>query len=403
MNKTYKIAFGLFLLLVISVAWLESSEPEPVNWTPSYTAADKIPLGSFVFYENLQTAFPDSITQVKIPPYEYLNGNAANGTYFFLNNQVQFDEDELEDLLNWVSKGNRLFISSYGFGENLADTLNFSTSSYISADGFQSRPALNLVNPILKFEKAAEFDQDLPAVYFKEIDTTNHSVLGTSSFGEEADEKVNFITTGFGDGEIYLHTTPQAFSNYFLLQKDNYHYVENLLAYLTGTPLLWDAYYKSGKSFFTSPLYIFMNNRSLKWAYYFVLIAAIIFILFEGKRKQRPIPVVTPPENKSFEYTETLSQLYLEKKKFHELGLKKIALFMEYIRTSLRLDTSEINEEFYKRLAEKTENSPENTRALFKRIINFQNAQENDRNEFLELNKSINSFKSNNGKSRSES
>ncbi|TBW28933.1 DUF4350 domain-containing protein [Gramella sp. KN1008] len=400
MNNTYKLAFGLFILLVISLAWLESSEPEPINWTPSYTAGDKIALGSLVFYEHLQAAFPDSISQIKIPPYEYLNGNAANGTYFFLNDQVQFDKDELEDLLNWVSRGNRLFISSNGFGENLEDTLKISTAFFIRADDFQSRPALNLVNPRLKIEKAAEFDQDLPAVYFKKIDTVKHRVLGTASFGQEKpEEKVNFITTSFGNGEIYLHTTPQAFSNYFLLKEDNYRYVGNLLAYLTGNPLIWDAYYKSGKSFFTSPLYILRNNRSLKWAYYFVIIAAIAFILFEGKRKQRPIPVVTPPKNKSFEYTQTLAQLYLERKKFHELGLKKIALFMEYIRISLRLDTSEMNEEFYSKLAAKTENSMETTQRLFKRIINFQNAPENDRKEFLELSKSINSFKNNNGKS----
>ncbi|MCM8570715.1 DUF4350 domain-containing protein [Gramella jeungdoensis] len=403
MNKTYKIAFGLFLLLVISLAWLESSEPEPINWTPSYTASDKIPLGSFVFFENLKDQFPDRLKEIKIPPYEYLNNDAEKGTYFFLNNQVQFDDDELDDLLAWVAQGNRLFISSYGFGENLEDTLNISLSSFISANGFQSRPALNLVNPKLKFEEAVQFDQDLLALYFDEIDTTSHVVLGTSSFGkEDPQEKINFIRSDFGDGEIYLHSTPQAFSNYFLLKEENYRYAENLLAYFAGNNLLWDAYYKSGKSYFTSPLYIFMNNRSLKWAYYFVLIAAILFILFEGKRKQRAIPVVSPLQNKSFEYTETLSQLYLERKKFHELGLKKIALFMEYIRTELRLDTSNINEEFYRSLSAKTENSLEKTRGLFERILNFQNNRANSKQEFFELSKSINTFKNKNGKSRSE-
>ena len=404
MNKTYKIAFGLFLLLVISLAWLESSEPEPINWTPSYTANDKIPLGSFVFYENLRDSFHDSLRQIKIPPYEFLNDTAGKATYFFLNDHVRFDKDELADLLDWVAQGNRLFISSYGFGENLEDTLKIGLSSFISADGFQSRPALNLVNPKLKLEKAAEFDQDLPALYFDEIDTTKHVILGTSSFGKKPrDEKVNFIRSDFGEGEIYLHSTPQAFSNYFLLKGENFRYTENLLAYLSGNKLLWDAYYKSGKSFFTSPLYIFMNNRSLKWAYYFVLIAAITFILFEGKRRQRAIPVVEPLKNKSFEYTETLSQLYLEQKKFHELGLKKIALFMEHIRTNLRLDTSDISEDFYKNLSAKTENTIEDTRALFERIIKFQNDRETGKNDYFELSKSINSFKNKNGKSRSES
>ncbi|MDR5589983.1 DUF4350 domain-containing protein [Christiangramia sp. SM2212] len=400
MNKTYKIAFGLFILLVISLAWLESNEPEPINWTPSYTNSDKIPLGSYIFYETWKDNQPDRISEIRIPPYEYLNDAPENGTYFFLNNYVNLEGDELDDILNWVSEGNTLFISAYNFGEKLQDTLQVELSSFISMDGFKTRPKLNLVNSNLKFEKALEFDHDLPAVYFNKIDTLNQVILGTSSFeNANENEKVNFLRTSFGDGKIFLHTVPQAFSNYFLLQKDNYKYNKGLLAYLGNEKILWDSYYKSGKSFFTSPLYILLNNRALKWAYYFVIIAAILFILFEGKRKQRAIPIVEPPQNKSFEFTQTMSQLYIEQKKYHELGLKKIALFMEYIRNKYRLDSSSINERFYIDLAGKSENSLEQTKALFVKIFNFQKNFENDKNEFFELTNSINTFKKDDGKS----
>lgn len=404
MNKTYKIAFGLFLLLGVSLVWLESSEPEPVNWTASYTAFDKIPLGSFVFYESMKEQFKDGLSDIKIPPYEYLNNQPGEGSYFFLNDHVSFDEKELEDLLEWVSTGNQLFISAYGFGEKLEDTLNISLSSYISSKDFKSRPELNFVNPAIKSVEGYRFDQDLPAVYFEEIDTAKQVILGTSAFGKmKTEEKVNFIKSEFGKGEIFLHTTPQAFSNYFLLKDQNYKYTEALLSYFAGNKILWDAYYKSGKSFFTSPLYIFMNNRPLKWAYYFVLIASIIFIIFEGKRKQRAIPVKEGQKNKSYEFTETVSQLYLEQKKIHDLGVKKIGLFIEYIRLNFRLETSKINEDFYKKLASKSENSVERTRALFERITNFQNNRQNDKNSFFELSKSINSFKEKNGRSGNKS
>ena len=399
MNNTYKIALGLFLLLIISLAWLESTEPEPINWTPSFTAKDKIPLGAFVFYENLK-ATHGNIEDINIPPYEYLNSSPGMGTYFFLNNLVTFDKKELEDLLNWVADGNRLFISAYGFGNHLADTLSLETASHISTDGFTSRPKLNLVNSGLQLAKAAEFDHDLPAIFFKEIDTSKTVVLGTAQFEDkEASKKVNFIKTGFGNGEIFLHTTPQAFSNYFLLKNDNYKYTEALLAYLEGNTILWDAYYKSGKSFFTTPLYILLNNRALKWAYYFILITSIIFILFEGKRKQRAIPVIDPPANRSFEFTETISSLYLEQQKFHELGLKKIALFMEFIRTHYRLDTSEINEQFYKDLSIKSEKSIEDAKNLFDFMQDFQQNKENNKQDFFQLAKQINTFKNKYGES----
>lgn len=403
MNKTYKIAFALFILLVISLVWLEATEPKPVNWNPSYTATDKIALGSYVFYENWKEA-TDSLEKVNIPPYEYLNGKPENGTYFFLNDFVGFDDDELDDLLKWVSKGNRIFVASNGFSENLLDTLKIDVSNYYSSEGFTSRPRLNLSNPDLKLKEPKLFDQDISGVYFSKLDTLNQIVLGTASFGEKKKEqKVNFIKSDFGEGEIYLHTTPQAFSNYFLLKNENFEYSQALLAYFTESNILWDAYYKSGKTFFNSPLYMLMSDRSLKWAYYFVIIAAILFILFEGKRRQRPVPVVEPLRNKSYEYTETISQLFLERGRYYELGMKKVNLFLEYIRNKYRVDTAKINEDFYRNLSAKSGNSYDDTKTLFERIFIFQQNAENDKDEFHKLSQSINNFKRTNGKSGEQS
>lgn len=400
MNKTYKIVFGLLLLLVISLTWLETSEADPINWNASYTDTDNIALGAKIFFESWKEASADSIQKLNIPPYEYLNNDPAQGTYFFLNDYVSFDDDELEDLLQWVSKGNTVFISASGFGENLSDTLKVSTQYYISDEiGFTSRPQVNFYNPELHLEKNLEFDQDLSAVSFGEIDTLQQTILGYSVFNENKEKRANFIRLPFGKGEIYLHTLPQLFSNYFLLKDKNYVYAEKALAYIPKQQVLWDGYYKSGKSFYSSPLYILLNNRPLKWAYYFVLIASILFILFEGKRKQRKIPVVEPLQNKSYEFTETISNLYIEQKRFYELGQKKIALFLEFIRTHYRLDTQQFNIDFYRNLSAKSGHDLETTQALFQKIESFQEQRKNNKNDFFELSQNINTFKTKDGKS----
>ena len=400
MNKTYKIVLGLLLLLVISLTWLETSEPDPINWNESYTSSDNIALGARIFYESWEEVSEDSIEKLRIPPYEYLNREPAQGTYFFLNDYIAFDDDELDDVLEWVAQGNTLFISSSSFGENLTDTLKVATRYVISDNiAFKARPSVNFYNPDLKLKNDLEFDQDLTAMFFSEIDTLNQTVLGYSSYKKEEDKRVNFIRAPFGKGEIYLHTLPQLFSNYFLLKDENYKYAEAALAYIPKEHILWDAYYKSGKSFYSSPLYILLNNRPLRWAYYFVLIASILFILFEGKRKQRKIPVVEPLQNKSYEFTETISNLYVEEKRFYELGLKKIALFLEFIRTEYRIDTQKINSDFFRNLSAKSGNELDTTEKLFQQIENYQNQQQNDKSEFLKLSKNINAFKSKDGKS----
>src|SRR5690606_39036472 len=137
MRNSGKIIFGLFLLLVLFLTYLEASEPEPVNWNPSYMETDKIALGSYVFYELYEEAFPGEIKKIKVPPFEFLSGE-QEGTYFFLNNYLHIDKAELDKLLSWVDQGNTLFLSSGYYSENLLDTLKIEVATRVPGLDFTS-------------------------------------------------------------------------------------------------------------------------------------------------------------------------------------------------------------------------------------------------------------------------
>ncbi|MEE2772477.1 MAG: DUF4350 domain-containing protein, partial [Bacteroidota bacterium] len=245
MSKTYKIALGVFFLLLAGLVWLEANEPEPINWSESYSANDKIPLGTYLFYENWKNQDP-SIRKIKVPPYEYLEKQPDSGTYFFLNNVVNFDKSEMEQLLSWVANGNQLMISSHGFGQALEDTLGIRTAASYLAENFEfkSKPQVNLVNPSLALPEDGFFDHEVSSFYFTKFDTLKHTVLGNLDPGKGR-KRVNFLKVPFGKGQVFLHSTPEAFSNFFMLKGENKIYVENLLSYFRGKNILWDAYYKS--------------------------------------------------------------------------------------------------------------------------------------------------------------
>ncbi|MDT0687601.1 DUF4350 domain-containing protein [Autumnicola psychrophila] len=398
MNKTFKLTFALFLLLVLALTWLEATEPEPVNWSPSYVAKDKIPLGSFVFFESWKKSISSEIEEIKIPPYEFfMQDSLPQGTYFFLNHYIAFDDDELNNLLEWVEKGNSAFISADYLSMNLLDTLDLEINEFISNKDFTSRPKFNLVNPELKSAESYKLDHDIEAIFFSKIDTARHTVLGVANLEEEVtskEQKINFIKAPFGNGQFLLHTSPQAFSNYFLLSENNHEYAEKVLSYIDDNgQILWDGYYKSGKTFYSSPLYILLNRRSLKWAYYFVIIAGVLFIIFEGKRKQRPIPVVNPQKNQTYEYTQTIADLYLEQKQYKELATKKNELFLEYIRLHYRIPTQEINEQFYLDLSSRAGKTTEEAKELFNRINQIKSRAQISKEEFLVSSRAINEFK----------
>lgn len=399
MSKTNKIASFIFLLVLVLLTYLEAKEPDPINWSPTYAATDKIPFGSFVLYNSLPEVF--NVEPINQPPYEFLSTEDVTGTYFFLNDQLLFDEQEVNVLLDWIGSGNTAFLASDAFNKKLLDTLKLNVETAIPLEGVSSKPMFNLANPELKNEEPYLFDRETYHSVFSEIDTINHTVLGISELYSDTlaieHPEINFLKASFGEGEIYLNTTPQAFTNFFLLEKDNITYVQKALGYLPSEEtIFWDAYHKTGKRFTTSPLSILLGTKELKWAYYFLILGSILFILFEGKRKQRSIPVIKPLENQTYNFTRTISGLFLESRDYTQIARKKIYLFMDFIRSRYRVPIDPINTEFYSALAAQTGRTESEARDLFDFIQMLEQQKTISKEDLLQLNSAIQHFKDSN-------
>ena len=401
MSKRGKLYIALAVLAIISIVAIEMTKPKQINWFPSYAVHHKIPFGSYVFNEQLKRV-ADDVTIVERPPFEYLMNNDISGTYLFYNGGIEFGKDELNRLLDWVSKGNTLMVSAVGFESKLLDTLNLDTRSVNIIDNFNNEYQVKLVNPLLEENNSYKYDRPTTFYHFNKIDTLNTAVIGLidSYRGENKpmeDSLVSSIKQPFGDGEIILNTFPQAFSNYFILQSPNQNYTAGILSYIdTNKPIYVDTYYKTGKTFYTSPMYLFLNTKSLKWAYYLVLIGALVYIIFEGKRKQRAIPIVKPLKNQTVDFTRTIANMYYESGKHKDIAQHKINHFLEYIRNTLHLSTSEINNSFIKNLAARSNNTVEDTQTLFKLISSLSEKTEINTIELERLNTLIEQFKSHN-------
>lgn len=399
MNKSYKIMLFLLGLLLVLLTYLEANAPRSINWTPSYTAMDKIPLGSSVLFENLKDQ-PIRLKQVRIPPYEFLSDSSRNGTYFFLNDKLSLDPVELEHLLEWIRQGNTGFLIAGDFNKGILDSLGLEISLSVPLEDQLTKPLLNLTDSALKKERPFLLDHEIHLTVFSQYDSLNQDVLGVSQLlreenaGEITDPQVNFLRDSIGKGVIYLHSTPEAFSNYFLLEGQNSEYAERVLAYLpTETQLFWDSYYKSGKTFNTSPLFVILNSRPLKWSYYFVIGGVVLFILFEGKRKQRSIPVVNQLSNRSLDFVRTISGLYLDRKDYKSICLNKIALFLEYLRNHYRISNVPANRKFFQRLSAVSGCSLDQIEYLWDLMETLKKKKEITRKDLIHLNQVINNFK----------
>ena len=400
MSKRYKILLVILIALLGTLVFLEANQKDPVNWYPSYSNKDKIPLGTYAFFNELKKQAPQ-IEEVNVPPFEFLKyGDIKSGAYFFSGNFLMFDKAEAEQLLEWVNKGNTLFLSSNNFSTTLLDTLKLSQKSRIRKNGLENLPQYQLVNPKLELDSWHTFQKDKEIIHFNEIDTLNQQVLGLVQIKdedlEETEESINFIEAPFGQGKIYIHSSPEVFSNFFLLSKEKqYAYTQNAISYLdlNEDNFYWDNHYSGGKTINTSPLYILLNNKYLKWAYYFILIGAVLFVFFEGKRKQQSIPVRDPLKNKTYEYTQTIAGMYLERKDHTGIAHKMIDQFYHELRLKYHINTQNSNSNLINDIANKTAHSTEEVKELIEFLQLQQHNKMISKEELKEINKRITNFK----------
>lgn len=401
MTKRYKIMAVVLVLLIAALVVLETLKPEPINWFASYSRIDKIPLGTYVFYDQLdQTSRKQDVVEISIPPYEQLMDSLGDGTYFFVNDQVSFDKAEREKLLKWVGRGNTLFVSATSQSAMLLDTLGLELKNFYEQKTLVRKPLVNLTNPKLKAAQPYLMDKETSTSYFVKIDTAKTTVLGEYDIMRDADStlikepKINFVKVPFEKGMVYLHLFPQAFSNFFLLHGDHAQYSNDVLAYLPQKGNLYvDQYYKSGKAFNTSPLFLIFGNRYLKWAYYMILIIALLWVLFEGKRKQRSVPVVKPLPNQSLDFTRTIAGMYLEKNENRQIALHQINYFMEYLRSQYHITTDPLNRETIETISQKSGVELAQTKKLVDYIITIRQKPETSEDELIALNTQIEEFK----------
>ncbi|WP_456423567.1 DUF4350 domain-containing protein [Lutibacter sp.] len=393
MDKQTKIYIGAFLVLIFGFIYLKSTEKKPINWFPSYVSKHKIPYGTFVLREEMSNLFPNKIEDVHTPPYIYLEDSTRVGTYFFVDEALNFGDAEFLRLLKFVERGNDVFISTHGIQ---IDTLNFKTERLVSKN-LDEKVFFKFKNKVFK-GKEYSFDRPFVNHVFTKIDTLNTTVLGITGYvnaqGERTEEGVNFVKFSYGKGHFYFHTFPEVFTNYTILKSPNQQHTANILSYLReDLPILWDSYYKTGKSKITSPIYYLLNSKYLKWAYYITLIGILFFIIFEGKRKQRSIPILLPLKNQTVAFTRTIANMYFEKQEHKNIAEHKISYLLAFIRAKLHTPTTTIDTAFYKHVASRSGNSYESVEQLFLfcEQIHLKNQITSD--ELMKLNKMIEKFK----------
>lgn len=332
---------------------------------------DKMAYGTWFAYENLKSVFPDSrITLSEISPTSYGFDSSSEESYKDIVSEVPHkkayiivapfvvpDQSEWNAIMDFVGRGNHVFISALYFGDSLLGSLKISQHQPGPAlfhDMDSLRVSVNA--PVTNDSLSFEYPGSGLTSYATSIDSQYTTILGRDRSGHP-----NFVRLTYkGGGSLYLHFAPLALSNFFLLHKDNHAYYENIFSYLPSSvrEVKWDDYFRyhrfgdNGGAY--SALQYILSIRPFRWAFWLILLLLLLIYLIESKRRQRLIAAIAPLRNSSLDFVKTIGRLYFQRRDNQNLALKIVAHFLDHVRTRYNLPTNALDDEFTDRLSYKS-------------------------------------------------
>jgi hypothetical protein len=383
--------FWFLVLTIVGYALFEYYRPEPIDWNPTYTNKDKIPFGTKATFELLKDVFKDQrVESLRLPVYNHLLENKLppRSNYIFVCHDFVISGADRTQLLNYVSKGNVVFVSAYNFSDSLSKILGI--KARLKAPALRDTAlTMNFVNPNLKTTKGYVFKHDDGRNYFEITKPEKVVILAQNARNEPIFVKINY-----GKGSFYLHNIPLALTNYYVLDNNMLDFAFKSLSYLPVQQVYWDEYLKQGRfdKDQDSVLRFIMTQPPLKWGYYLAIFGLLFYAIFAGKRTQRIIPIMNPPKNTSLEFVETIGEMYYQKGDHANIARKRIQYFLAFIRSKYGLRTNAIDADFKTTLAAKTAIDKDEIEALFTEINRAESNPYLSQFGLVELNAKIENF-----------
>lgn len=372
MNKSRAPLIIVIIVAAICLLYFFSGDGDSAlkyQWQESYKAESNQPYGTSIIRDVLQFEAKDKFVYNKSTPLKKLlenPGSFSNCTYVLIGQSVHLDDTDIDALLEFINSGNDVFMSTLEAPAQLVGMIHYDCESELTYESkFARTVKTNFFNSSFKkadgydytfrFGREDEFYHWYSVYPFHFCDSAKMAVpLGY----QDADE-VNFIKLPHGAGNLYLHTNPLTFTNYFMIQPEKVEYASTAFSHLRNRKsVIWDEYSKipfaGNQNSYNSPLYYIMQQPSLKYAWWLLLITIGLYVLFAAKRAQRPIPVLEVKSNTSLEFVKMVSSLHYLNGNHMDMAKKKMKYFLYFVRSKYGIQETTFTSDTITKLSEKS-------------------------------------------------
>lgn len=422
----------LFAMLVLFVLFclLQVNLPKKFVWSPTFSHVDKQPFGCFVFDSVLTQSLPNGYHVTKKTFFQLDQEHAKEKiSVLMVVDQQNLKQLDVKYLCNIARRGGKVMVvasSSFDDGRN-ADTVvvdelertfkvRIEDGTYFSLRGILAglkahdndmydtiywnnretmyaaqsyRMFYNMVGGTLFVDSVpkvkrlaytlstAGYDYRQDSLYvgdFTSFDTIVDEKERIERIDTFAIKKVpTAVSVPYGKGEVIFVSSPLLFTNYGMLEGNTFVYIFRLMSYLADLPVYrTEAYVKTDAMLVAeqSPFREFIKRPPLRWALYLALLGVVLFMIFTARRRQRVIPIMSKPANRSLEFIQLIGTLYYQRKDHVDLVRKKFKLFAEELRKTAGVDISDVNtdDREYLLLAEKTGMNSDRLKKVIRQI-----------------------------------
>lgn len=422
----------LFAMLVLFVLFclLQVNLPKKFVWSPTFSHVDKQPFGCFVFDSVLTQSLPNGYHVTKKTFFQLDQEHAKEKiSVLMVVDQQNLKQLDVKYLCNIARRGGKVMVvasSSFDDGRNadtvvvdelertfkvkIEDGLYFSLRGILSGlkahdnDMYDTiywnnretmyaaqsyRMFYNMVGGTLFVDSVpkvkrlaytlstAGYDYRHDSLYvgdFTGFDTIVDEKERIERIDTFAIKKVPAaVSVPYGKGEVIFVSSPLLFTNYGMLEGNTSVYIFRLMSYLADLPVYrTEAYVKTDAMLVAeqSPFREFIKRPPLRWALYLALLGVVLFMIFTARRRQRVIPIMSKPANRSLEFIQLIGTLYYQRKDHVDLVRKKFKLFAEELRKTAGVDISDVNtdDREYLLLAEKTGMNSDRLKKVIRQI-----------------------------------
>lgn len=296
---------GLLFTLYVVVQYYS---PQPRNWSHSYRTYDKEPFGGFILGERLGDLFSGRVSTSYHTLYERKDSLEQT---IIITERFSASDADLDILFEKLDAGQSVFIASQQYYGDFADTFNIE----MAIDLNSVLPAQSDSIQVSFNGSSSYYNASLLPAYFNLEDVSEWELLAASEYPILLRKEV-------GQGVLILCAAPLLFTNYGLVQ--DHLFAEFALTRLENGPVHYTQFYHSGKPQSTSPFRFVLTEGALTAALYLTLATILALLIINSRRKQRPVPVINPPENTTVHFIKTMGALFFRERR-HVKAAQKLA------------------------------------------------------------------------------